>query len=91
MERRTGEMPSRPKKKVVKQEEAAATVQMIADGANTVLLVFPKGSNLKGTKTLSAAQVSKILGLRRSGSVAEIEGQCTAQCNIWCDPFRTVL
>jgi hypothetical protein len=70
------EMPSSPKKKVVKQAEKADTVQMIADGSNKVLLVFPKGSKLKGTKTLSAAQVSKTLGVRPSRSAAEVEGQC---------------
>ncbi len=77
-------MPGSPKKSM-KQAEAADNVQMIADGSNTVLLVFPKGSKLKGAKTVSAAQVSKMLGKRRAG---EVEGQCSMTCAIWCDPFR---
>ncbi len=85
-------MPSTPKKKaakpkVVKPKAAAkpksarptagaGAVQMIADGSNKVLLVFPRGAKLKGKKTLSAAQVSKMLGLQNSPKTAEVEGQC---------------
>ncbi len=80
-------MPSTPKKKVGKPKPAAkpkaakpragaGAVQMIADGSNKVLLVFPRGAKLKGKKTLSAAQVSKMLGLQSAPKTAEVEGQC---------------
>lgn len=72
----TPKKPTSPTKKVVKQKQAADTVQMIADGSNKVLLVFPKGSKVKGKKTLSAAQVSKMLGMPKSRSAADVEGQC---------------
>ncbi len=97
-------MPSTPKKKaakpkVVKPKAAAkpksarptagaGAVQMIADGSNKVLLVFPRGAKLQGKKSLSAALVSKMLGVRRSPSTMDVEGQCGYQCNIWCDPFQ---
>jgi hypothetical protein len=77
-------MPTNPKRKGVKRK-APGAVQMIADGSNTVLLVFPKGSKLTGKKTLSAAQVAKVLDTQRG---ADVEGQCAWQCNIWCDPFN---
>lgn len=66
-------MPKNTKKRAVKQKKEAGAVQLIADGSNKVLLVFPKGSKLKGRKTLSAAQVAKMLGVRSS---ADVQGQC---------------
>lgn len=65
-------MPTNPKKGATRKKRAGA-VRMIADGSNRVLLVFPKGSKLTGKKTLSADQVSRMLGVQ---GAAEVEGQC---------------
>jgi hypothetical protein len=69
------------KKKVVKQKKETDDVQLIADGSNKVLLVFPKGSKLKGKKKLSAAQVAKILKVKSGG--ADVQGQCGPTCPIY--------
>ena len=77
-------MPEKMKKKEVKRKKEVGAVELIADGSNKVLLVFPKGSKLKGTKTLSATKVAKILGV---GTGADVEGQCGAICPRQCIDF----
>jgi hypothetical protein len=76
------------KKKVVKQKKRADDVQLIADGSNKVLLVFPKGSKLKGKRRLSAAQVAKILKVKSGG--ADVQGQCP-HCYRQCIQDETVM
>ena len=76
-------------KKVKKtQKKVLASVQVVGDGSNKVLLVFPRGSRIKAKGKLSAAKVLKLL--KGSGQPA-VSGQCWPEINCDCPGYCSCL